>query len=125
MIPKFVSYRGANQPNTRNQAFHQILTMDKFGKRCVPAHFGRRSYHNLNQGNGAPPENQDETTGGGIADSVIERRRRAEIVIIKSAQHEVFAKEIDQIKNGEKLSKGSALVKLNPVICPNLLCGLF
>jgi hypothetical protein len=75
-----------------------------------------RSYHNLNQGNGAPPGNPDEATGGGITDSVIERRRRAEIVIIKSAQHEVFAKEIDQIKNGEKLSKGSALVKLNPVI---------
>ncbi len=75
-----------------------------------------RSYHNLNQGNGAPPGNPDEATGGGITDSVIERRRQAEIVIIKSAQHEVFAKEIDQIKNGEKLSKGSALVKLNPVI---------
>ena len=64
----------------------------------------------------APPENPDEATGGGITDSVIERRRRAEIIIIKIAQHEVFAKEIDQIKNGEKLSKGRALIKLNPVI---------
>jgi hypothetical protein len=41
------------------------------------------------------------------------------MVIIKNVQQEVFAEEIGQIKNEEKLPKGSVLTKLNPTIDSN------
>jgi hypothetical protein len=72
-----------------------------------------------NRSNKATRESSDGTTGIQPCDGAVERRKQAETVIIKNVQQEVFAKEIGQIKKGEKLPKGSVITKLSPMIDSN------
>ena len=57
-----------------------------------------------------------QTTDGQPGDNVVQSRKRAEMVMIKNVRQETFVKRLGQIKSGTKLSKGSPLSKLNPVI---------
>lgn len=78
-----------------------------------------RSHHHTNGSNEATIPTLDGTTDGQAVDSGVERRKRAEMVIIHSVQREVYAEEIKLIENVKKLPKGSALAKLSPVIDAN------
>ncbi len=64
-----------------------------------------RSYHDLNQGNGAPPRNPDKATGGEITDSAIERHRRAEIVIIRAPNTRSSQRKLIKLKTERSYPK--------------------
>ncbi|CAB3978844.1 Hypothetical predicted protein [Paramuricea clavata] len=55
--------------------------------------------------------------------SILDTRRQAEIVIIKSLQKEAYGEEIECIQHKKKMAKASVLLKLSPIIDPQgLLC---
>ena len=65
-----------------------------------------RSYANSKETDNRP---SNESTEGQPRDSVVQSRKQAELVIIKNVQQEAFEKEIGQLKNGKRLSKGVSL----------------
>ena len=55
--------------------------------------------------------------------SILDTRRQAEIVIIKSLEKEAYGEEIECIQHKRKMAKVSVLLKLSPIIDPQgLLC---
>ena len=68
------------------------------------------------KGNESPPIEQSIS-------SILNTRRQAEIVIIKSLQKEAYGEEIECIQHKKKMAKASGLLKLSPIIDPQgLLC---
>ena len=71
-----------------------------------------RSYANRKEADDQP----NQSAEGQPRLSILQGRQKAELVIFKNVQLEAFEKEIGRLKNGKRLSKGSPLSKLNPVI---------
>ena len=78
-----------------------------------------RSHHRTDGSKEATTSTPNMVNDEQPLDGRVERRKRAEIVIIISVQKEVFAEEIKLIENGKKLPKESPLAKLSPVIDSN------
>ena len=78
-----------------------------------------RSHHRTDGSKEATTSTPNMVNDEQPLDGRIERRKRAEIVIIISVQKEVFAEEIKLIENGKKLPKESPLAKLSPGIDSN------